>query len=72
MRTGKRKDRYDEANSKVKRVKLSRYRPGHALQDIEGPEFLDNRQMKVVRLSALLTGRLYLQEGFLVLISVRG
>jgi hypothetical protein len=53
---------------KVK-IKLSRYRPGQALGV---PEFLDNRHMKVVRLSALSTGHLYPQEEFLVLVSVRG
>jgi hypothetical protein len=57
-----------------KKVKLSHYRPDRPLgfQEIEAPEFLDNRHSKVVRLSALRTGRLYLQDGFLVLISVRG
>jgi hypothetical protein len=59
---------------KVKKVKLSRYRPGQALgfQEVEAPEFLDNRHMKVVSLSALRAGRPYPQEAFLVLISVRG
>jgi hypothetical protein len=41
-------------------------------QEVEGPEFLDNWHMKVVRLLTLCTGRLYPQQGFLVLISVRG
>jgi hypothetical protein len=55
--------RKQQANQNVlKRQKESHYRPGEAfplgLQEVEAPKFLDNWHMKVVRLSAVRTGRL--------------
>ena len=49
------------------------YRPGQAqrgFQKVEAPKFQNSQHMKVVRLSALRTGRLYPQEVFLVIISI--
>jgi len=52
----------------------SHYRPGQVLRvpGFKAYRCEDNRHMKVVRLSAQRTGRLYHWEIFLVLISVRG
>jgi hypothetical protein len=53
------------------KVKQSHYRSWQALRvpGVWVPRFQDNRHMKVSRLSALRTGRLYPKELFLVLIS---
>jgi len=53
-----------ERDSRVKlkvKVKQSHYRPGQhrGFQEVEAPKFQENRHMKMVRLSALRTGRLY-------------
>ena len=56
------------------KVKQSHYRPGKAqrvLRKLRFPDFVTTAQ-DGGRLSALRTGRLYTQEMFLVLISVRG
>jgi len=54
-------------------VTLSHCRPEEILNSsrkLRLPEFSDSRQMVVIRFTAISTGRLYLQEILLVLISV--
>jgi hypothetical protein len=44
---------------KSKAILLQAWRRPRRFQEVEAPRFQDNRHMKVVRLSALRTGRLY-------------
>jgi len=52
--------------SKGKAIPLQAWKEPCGFQEAEAPRVQDNRHMKVVRLSALLTGPLYPQEIFLL------
>jgi hypothetical protein len=61
----------DTAVLKGKAIRIQAWTGPECSRSMEAPSFQGNRHMKVERLSAQRTGRLYPQEIFLVLISVK-